>query len=105
MSGKLGLKLGAVPKREAPVEANEGDAASGQDIKVFFHLPSGTVLEFEAKMGLTVEQLKAFLEQKEGLAFDTLVLTYKDKPMLDPLTLSDVPVDPSQDCHVTVSKK
>eukprot|EP01110_Echinostelium_bisporum_P003013 TRINITY_DN17364_c0_g1_i1.p1 TRINITY_DN17364_c0_g1~~TRINITY_DN17364_c0_g1_i1.p1 ORF type:complete len:104 (+),score=11.14 TRINITY_DN17364_c0_g1_i1:3-314(+) len=103
MSKGLGLKLGSVPKVEN--EKQELDAKDTKDVKLTFALPDGKTLSHQVQMGFTVEQLKAWVASQTDLPYEKLSLIYKDKPMPDPLTLNDIPVNPSEECKITVKSQ
>eukprot|EP01112_Ceratiomyxa_fruticulosa_P004724 TRINITY_DN1526_c0_g1_i1.p1 TRINITY_DN1526_c0_g1~~TRINITY_DN1526_c0_g1_i1.p1 ORF type:complete len:109 (-),score=27.46 TRINITY_DN1526_c0_g1_i1:88-414(-) len=107
MAGKLGLKLVVVPPKEQEELQHEKELNSGQDIKITFNLPppSTSSIQHTAKMGHNIEELKAFVAQQIGIPYDSLVFTYKDKVMLNPLTLNDIPVSPSEVCVINVTEK
>jgi len=73
---------------------------------VIFHLPDGTSVEHEARVGQSVEQLKGWLSSKvETAPFESQNLYYQDKLMPDPFCLNDIPVNPNEDCHIKVEIK
>jgi len=100
------LKLNTIPTSSGSEQfKKEDDDVAGKQLKVIFHLPSGAKVEHEARVGHSVEQLKAWLASKEDIQYEKLNLYYNDKHMPDPLCLNDIPVDTSTDTNIKVEVK
>eukprot|EP01006_Ploeotia_vitrea_P004027 TRINITY_DN113701_c0_g1_i1.p2 TRINITY_DN113701_c0_g1~~TRINITY_DN113701_c0_g1_i1.p2 ORF type:complete len:138 (-),score=13.61 TRINITY_DN113701_c0_g1_i1:96-509(-) len=86
--------------------AKEDDILLGKQCVVVLTLPDGSTKEHkEFRMGHTVEHIKYMLEEKYGIKYSKSTLFLGGtKRMIDPLSLSDIPLSDSQPNPVTVKE-
>ncbi|RNF24287.1 uncharacterized protein Tco025E_02576 [Trypanosoma conorhini] len=75
---------------------------AGEVVPVEFCLPDGRRVRREHLMGQTVAYLKAQLEDIDGVPYEGTTLFLGDRPLLDPLSLNDLPFKGGECNYVTV---
>jgi len=76
---------------------------AGDQVPVIFHLPNGELFQRNYVLGQDVSYLKAQLEDLKGLEYGRTTLRIGGKVMLDPLSLSDIPlIKPRMENHIEV---
>eukprot|EP00891_Asterochloris_glomerata_P006102 jgi/Astpho2/6102/Aster-x0716 len=77
-------------KQKADVQKQqEVQQEQGEDLELHLRMPDGTDAVVEARLGYTVEYVKALLHERFGLPIAQQRLTCEGRPMIDPLSLSD----------------
>ncbi|EAN89896.1 hypothetical protein C3747_135g134c [Trypanosoma cruzi] len=93
------------PQRTQPLldklDGEERELA-GEVVHVEFHLPDGRIVRRDHLMGQTVACLKAHLEDIDGVPYEGTTLFLGDRPLLDPLSLNDLPFKGGECNEVTV---
>ncbi|RNF01672.1 hypothetical protein TraAM80_06840 [Trypanosoma rangeli] len=75
---------------------------AGEVVPVEFCLPDGKKVRRDHFMGQTVAYLKAQLEDIDGVPYEGTTLFLGDRPLLDPLSLNDLPFKGGECNYVTV---
>ncbi|KEG13541.1 hypothetical protein DQ04_00941050 [Trypanosoma grayi] len=75
---------------------------AGELVHVVFMLPGGATVKRDHYMGQTIACLKAQLEDLNGLPYEKTTLYLGDRPLLDPLSLNDLPFKEGEENHVSV---
>ncbi|KAG8344329.1 hypothetical protein ERJ75_001645000 [Trypanosoma vivax] len=75
---------------------------AGELVEIVFHMPNGSEVRRSHFMGQTVSYLKAQLDDVDGLPYERTTLFLKDRQLLDPLSLEDLPFVANEENHVTV---
>ncbi|GMH40129.1 hypothetical protein BSKO_08033 [Bryopsis sp. KO-2023] len=100
----LELKLDGLREKTRGIKAQEQADETGDDVKVILLMPDGSEALAVFKMGTLVSYVKAYVNNEFGHPMAKMVLLLEDRPMLDPLCLSDIPgVTQSGVNHVKVS--
>ncbi|GET91591.1 hypothetical protein, conserved [Leishmania tarentolae] len=76
------------------MDAVERDLA-GASVTVLFQLPNGEMHRAMFFMGQSVESMKTLLEKEKDLPYEATTLYLADRMLFDPLSLSDLPFDPT----------
>lgn len=87
----MGLDLNGIREKTRQIKAQEQADENGDDVKVNLQLPDGQEELATFKMGTLVSYIKAYIQQEYGHPMAKLNLLLEGSPMLDPLSLSDVP--------------
>jgi hypothetical protein len=113
VSSRKGLSLDLSLAAAATKQRECSKAISAEDeiemnafapVRILFDLPDGTQVEKEFQMGQTVEVLKAFLFFEIGMPMgeQRLFLDSGVGPLMDPLSLSDYPIDNQDEVVIRV---
>lgn len=79
-------------------------AAAGDTVPVVFTVPAnGESFRRTFVMGHTIAHLKAQIEDVKGWPYERIILTLNGKPLMDPLSLNDLPFQAGQDNVVEVT--
>ena len=101
------MELGNLEEtREAYVRAKDAEQQQeqGENVVLVLSLPEQGEKKHEFKVGMTVQYVKAFIEQTYGLKMAQIVLKVAGKTLIDPLSLSDCPgIAGQQEVLVAVS--